>query len=89
MAITVAVLATFMGICKVRDDNLVQATVYDGERSAKNYGFVDLVAKKNVELTVADIRQRSPVLAELEANGGIKIVGAMYRLDTGAVDFYR
>jgi carbonic anhydrase len=49
---------------------------------------VDLVAKKNVELTVADIRQRSPVLAELEAKGSIKIVGAMYRLDTGAVEFY-
>lgn len=67
----------------------VQATVYNGERTAKNYDFVDLVAKKNVELTVADIRQRSPVLAELETNGSIKIVGAMYRLDTGAVDFYR
>ncbi len=66
----------------------VQATVYSGERTAKNYGFVDLVAKKNVELTVADIRQRSPVLAELEAKGSIKIVGAMYRLDTGAVEFY-
>ena len=64
-------------------------TACDGERTAKNYGFVDLVAKKNVELTVADIRQRSPVLAELEANGSIKTVGAMCRLDTGAVDFYR
>jgi carbonic anhydrase len=66
----------------------VEATVYSGERTAKNYGFVDLVAKKNVELTIADIRQRSPVLAELEAKGSIRIVGSMYRLDSGAVEFY-
>src|SRR4051812_14983389 len=56
----------------------VQATSYTGERSSKNYGFVDAVARKNVELTVAGIRSDSPVLAELEANGTIKIGGAMY-----------
>ena len=47
------------------------------------------MAKKNVELTIAEIRTRSPVLADLEAKGSLKIVGAMYRLDTGKVDFYR
>jgi len=66
----------------------VEATPYSGERSAKNYAFVDLVAKTNVELTIAEIRRRSPVLAELESAGRIKMVGAMYKLDTGAVDFY-
>ena len=66
----------------------VDATDYSGERKAKNYAFVDLVARKNVELTIADIRQRSPVLAELEAQHSIRIVGAMYKLDTGAVEFY-
>ena len=66
----------------------VDATDYSGERTAKNYAFVDLVARKNVELTIADIRQRSPVLAELEGKQNIKIVGAMYKLDTGAVEFY-
>ena len=66
----------------------VDATDYSGERTAKNYAFVDLVAKKNIELTIADIRQRSPVLAELESRQSIKIVGAMYKLDTGAVEFY-
>jgi len=66
----------------------VQATAYTGERSAKNYPFVDAVARKNVELTVADIRKDSPVLAELEAKGAIKITGAMYNLETGAVEFF-
>jgi carbonic anhydrase len=66
----------------------IEATSYTGERSAKNYGYVDAVARKNVEMTVADIRRDSPVLAELEAKGGIKIAGAMYNLETGAVEFF-
>ena len=66
----------------------VEATEYQGERSAKNYGFVDAVARKNVELTMADIRRRSAVLAELETSGAIKIAGAMYNLETGLVEFF-
>ena len=48
---------------------------------------MDAVARKNVELTLADIRKNSPVLAELAANGTIKMTGAMYNLETGAVEF--
>src|SRR6202162_5509635 len=66
----------------------VEQTQYQGERSAKNYGFVDAVARKNVELTMIDIHRRSPVLADLETSGAIKIAGAMYNLDTGRVEFF-
>lgn len=65
----------------------VAATAYDGERSATNYAFVDRVAKTNVELTIADIRGRSSVLAGLESKGTIRIVGSMYDLGTGVVRF--
>jgi carbonic anhydrase len=66
----------------------VEQTQYQGERSAKNYGFVDAVARKNVELTMIDIHRRSPVLADLETSGAIKIAGAMYNLETGVVEFF-
>lgn len=66
----------------------VQATTYAGDRSANNYTFVDAVARKNVEMTVANIRKDSPVLAELESKGTIKITGAMYNLETGVVEFF-
>jgi carbonic anhydrase len=66
----------------------VAATTYTGERTSKNYGFVDAVARKNVEITIADIRKDSPVLAEMESNGAIKMAGAMYNLETGVVDFF-
>jgi carbonic anhydrase len=65
----------------------VEATQYSGERTAKNYAFVDSVARKNVELTIAKIREQSPVLRELEASGSIKIAGSMYNLETGTVEF--
>jgi carbonic anhydrase len=65
----------------------VQATSYSGERSSKNYSFVDAVARTNVLLTMDNIRKSSAVLAELESQGTIKIAGAMYNLQTAAVDF--
>jgi carbonic anhydrase len=65
----------------------VQATSYSGERSSKNYGFVDAVARTNVLLAVDNIRKNSAVLAELETKGTIKIAGAMYNLQTAALDF--
>ena len=65
----------------------VQATSYSGERSSKNYAFVDAVARTNVRMTVNDIRKNSPVLAGLESNDAIKIAGAMYNLETAAVEF--
>jgi carbonic anhydrase len=65
----------------------VKATAYSGSRTANNYDFVDAVARKNVELTMVDIRQRSTVLRELAAAGTIKIVGAMYDIETAKIDF--
>lgn len=65
----------------------VEATEYTGDRSAKNYGFVDAVARKNVELAMAEIRRRSSVLSELETSGALKIVGAMYNLETALLGF--
>jgi carbonic anhydrase len=66
----------------------VQATSFSGERAATNYAFVDAVARKNVEMTMAGIRKSSPVLAQLETAGTIKISGAMYNIATGAVQFF-
>lgn len=66
----------------------IKATTYAGDRSAGNAAFVDAVARKNVELTMASIRKNSPVIAELEKAGAVRIAGAFYDLKTGAVDFF-
>jgi carbonic anhydrase len=66
-----------------RFKSAVADTVYSGERTGANYGFVDAVAVTNVRETVAMIRGRSPVLAGLEAKGAIKIIGTMYDIGSG------
>ena len=66
----------------------IEATRYDGERTSKNDTFVNAVARKNVELSIAGIRTKSPLLKELEAKGSIKIVGGMYNLATAGVEFF-
>jgi carbonic anhydrase len=66
----------------------VKATPVKGEASSKNYEYVNAVAQKNVELTIVDIRKKSPVLAELESKGTIKIAGAMYDLETAKLNFF-
>ena len=65
----------------------IEATRYDGERTSKDDIFVNAVARKNVELTVAGIRAKSPLLKELETKGSIKIVGTMYDIGTASLEF--
>lgn len=55
------------------------------DRSSSNIEFVNDVARKNVELTIENIRSKSPVLKDLEDDGKIQIVGAMYDVGTGKV----
>ncbi len=56
-------------------------------RNSKNIDFVDSVAVKNVELTLDNIRNQSPILKEMEEQGEIAIVGGMYDISDGKVTF--
>lgn len=59
----------------------------DVERSSKNSDFVNSVAYKNVELSIQDIKNQSPILRNLYEEGKIDIVGAVYDHTTGEVHF--
>ncbi len=60
----------------------------ESKRNSGNLEFVDNVSAKNVEITIENIRERSKVLAEMEEKGEVMIVGAMYDVSSGAVEFY-
>jgi len=60
---------------------------YSGDKSSKNYKFVDMVGKKNVNETINVIRKNSPILKEMEDKGEIKIAGAFYDIETGKIEF--
>jgi carbonic anhydrase len=59
------------------------------KRNSKNPKFVENVASLNVKRGVKNIIERSYILEEMLDNGKIGIVGAMYNIDTGKVEFYK
>jgi len=65
----------------------VERVAYDGERNSKNQEFVHKVCESNVKNTIDQIRLNSPILKEMEDNGQIKIVGSIYDMDNGNVDW--
>jgi len=56
-------------------------------RDSTNADFVDEVARKNVSLTMGNIIRESTILNEMFEGDTLKMVGAMYDLETGVVDF--
>jgi len=60
---------------------------FEGEKTSKNEAFVHAVCESNVINTINQIRINSPILKEMEENGEIIIVGAVYDLDDGEVVF--
>ncbi|EAR16745.1 carbonic anhydrase family protein [Robiginitalea biformata] len=57
-------------------------------RNSKNLEFVDAVSEVNVKMAIDQIREQSKILSEMESDGEIAIVGAMYDISNGAVTFY-
>ena len=57
------------------------------ERNSGNIEFVNKVASKNVEIAIENIKAQSTILNELFEQGQIDIVGSMYDVSSGKVDF--
>lgn len=71
-------------------DNIIPATKLaaeqvEGEANSSNKEFVAKSVENNVKLTMDRIREKSPILKEMEDNGEITIVGGVYSLQTGKV----
>lgn len=74
-------------LTKIKPAVTAAAAGFDGDASTKNADFVSKVGEQNVKATMEAIRQRSPIMREMEEKGEIQIVGAVYNLDTGKVRF--
>jgi carbonic anhydrase len=73
--------------------NRIQPSVYcerteRENRTAGNAAFVEKVARIQVYRSVEGIIERSMVLREMIESGAIGLIGGMYDLGTGAVNFY-
>lgn len=61
----------------------------NGEVSSKNLAFTNNVIHANAQKTVEDIRKQSPVMAKMEDEGKIKIIAAVYDMESGKVNFMK
>ncbi len=59
-----------------------------GDLNGEHPEFVQKVADVNVANAITQIREKSPVLKDMEESGAIKIVGAMYHVADGRVTFF-
>ena len=55
--------------------------------TSENLDFVNEVAIENVQIAIENIKSRSVVLKQMEQNGEIQIIGAMYDINDGNVTF--
>lgn len=62
-------------------------TLIKAEKGDLNDEAIEEVSIANVKISMDRIREESPILADMESNGEINIVGAIYNVSTGLVDF--
>ncbi len=72
--------------------NLIQPSVYieeaaGGQRASTDPTFVRGVTDTHVRRSVESIIERSTVLREMIERGEVGLIGAVYDVDTGSVDF--
>ncbi len=67
---------------------IANETATIGDRTSANAEFVERVAELNVIHVKQQILERSEVLASMIETGEIALIGGMYDVETGAVEFY-
>jgi len=67
---------------------IANETTITDNRTGGNTAFVNKVSLENVFYTIKKIKEESTMINELEETGKVKIVGAMYDIETGKVSFY-
>jgi carbonic anhydrase len=76
-------------LSKIQPAIYQESSVLDpGLRNSKNRAFVENVARINVQRSVNAVVERSFILGQLIEKGSIGVIGAMYNIETGVVQFY-
>ena len=64
-----------------------RCAAYGGDKASTNDEYVRMVTEAEVRVTLETIRANSPILSAMEDAGEIRIVGGMYGMELGAVQF--
>lgn len=83
-----AELGNLTGLLRKIGPAIARETETTENRDGNNSEFVQNVVVNNIHNSLDVIRSKSDVLTDLENDGSIKIVGALYDVSTGEVTFY-
>jgi carbonic anhydrase len=81
-------MGNLTGLLQKVDEAIALETETTVDRTSKNPQFVQRVAEHNVLLVKRQVMERSPVLAAMISQSALALVGGMYDVDSGAVEFY-
>ncbi len=62
---------------------------FAGEKKAKNDEFIRYVSENNIRHAIQEIRDKSPIIKEMEDKGQVRIVGVFYRLTDGLLEYVK
>jgi len=74
-------------LSKIRPAVISAGVTFDGDKTSSNPKFMNAVCIQNVKYAIEVIRTKSPILKDMEDKGEIKIIGGIYCMETGKVDF--
>lgn len=83
-----AELGHLTGLLKKIEPAIAEETSTQSDREGSNVAFVNRVARLNVKISMDEITQRSGVLKELVEAGQVALVGGLYDVASGEVDFF-
>lgn len=63
-------------------------TTVTSHRDSSNLDFVDKVSEIHVRRSIDTVVERSEIVREMIGQGKVGVIGGMYRIETGMVDFY-
>ncbi|WP_054774413.1 bifunctional SulP family inorganic anion transporter/carbonic anhydrase [Methylogaea oryzae] len=81
-------LGHLTGLVQKVEPAMARVTHILEQRNSKNAAFVECVAVENVRWVMEQIYRRSPILAGMVDRNEIGIVGGMYEVESGVVEFY-
>lgn len=76
------------GLLAKIEPSINEETSTQTDRNSSNPEFVENVATINVKRTAEEIMERSDILRDLIQQGKVGIIGAMYDVTTGQVEFF-
>ena len=79
----------FTGLLK-KIEPAIQMISNDGGKNKKvTLEYIDQVSAANINLTIQQIHKQSTILSALVASDELEIVGGLYNVETGYVDFFK